>query len=245
LTAQASYTWSHALDEVSNGGVNVYGNDSIAGQVNPSNLRANNYGNADYDVRHSLSAYFVWALPFQFSNKVAQNLLAGWTVSDKLFGRSGLPYTVLDGNAAFAGYGGYLPSQPLGQGATPGMLSCDSPVKSCLDSASFVDSGAGSFTGYESFPTQRRNQYRGPKFFNMDLSVSKNLKLTEKVGFSIGANFFNVLNHANFANPDYYIGSPTFGYIQSTVSVPASPYGSFVGAAASGRIIQLQGKISF
>jgi hypothetical protein len=245
LTAQASYTWSHALDEVSNGGVNVYGNDSIAGQVNPSNLRANNYGNADYDVRHSLSAYFVWALPFQFSNKVAQNLLAGWTVSDKLFGRSGLPYTVLDGNASFAGYGGYLPAQSLGQGATPGMLSCDSPVKSCLDSASFVDSGAGSFTGYESFPTQRRNQYRGPKFFNMDLSVSKNLKLTEKVGFSIGANFFNVLNHANFANPDYYIGSPTFGYIQSTVSVPASPYGSFVGAAASGRIIQLQGKISF
>lgn len=244
FTAQASYTWSHALDEISNGGVNPYGNDSLGGQINPWNLRAN-YGNADYDVRHSLSAYFVWALPFQFSNRAAKNALSGWTLSSKLFGRSGLPYTVLDGNAAFTNYPGSLVAQPLGSGAAPGDLGCSSPLKSCLDSASFVDASVANFPGYATFPTQRRNQYRGPKFFNMDFSMSKNLKLTEKVGFSLGANFYNVLNHPNFANPDYNVGSATFGYIQSTVSVPASPYGSFVGAAASGRIIQLQGKISF
>ena len=46
-----------AIDEVSNGGIFTYG-DSVLGQINPLSLRANNYGNADYDIRHNFSADF-------------------------------------------------------------------------------------------------------------------------------------------------------------------------------------------
>jgi len=70
-------------------------------------------------------------------------------------------------------------------------------------------------------------------------------KVTERMKLGVGANLYNVFNHPNFANPDWYLGDPTFGQILSTVSSPTSPYGSFVGAAASGRIIQLNAKITF
>jgi len=53
-----------------------------------------------------------------------------------------------------------------------------------------------------------------------------------------GANFYNVFNHPNFANPVNGISSGQFGTIQSTVVPPTSPYGKFVGSAVSGRLIQ-------
>src|SRR5262249_52558402 len=50
FTVNAQYTWSHTLDEVSNGGLESYGTSSLLYQWNPQCLRCNNYGNADYDI---------------------------------------------------------------------------------------------------------------------------------------------------------------------------------------------------
>ena len=64
---QVNYTWSHALDEISNGGIlpfNFNTNTSILNPVNPFNLRQN-YGNADYDVRNYFSANYVWSDAFR------------------------------------------------------------------------------------------------------------------------------------------------------------------------------------
>jgi len=79
----------------------------------------------------------------------------------------------------------------------------------------------------------------------MDMQLMKNFKFTEKLTFSVGANAYNILNHPNFHNPDAVGGDSTFGDITSTVGIPASPYGSFVGAAAAPRILQLTGRIVF
>ena len=100
FTVQASYTWSHAIDEVSNGG---YGTLPYNGQQlhsvpdQPNCLRCNNYGNADYDIRSSFSASYVWQTPFKFGNKYVNGALGGWTLSQNFFARTGLPFTVLDG----------------------------------------------------------------------------------------------------------------------------------------------------
>jgi hypothetical protein len=98
---------------------------------------------------------------------------------------------------------------------------------------------------YGSYPTQHRNGYRGPGFFDSDFSVNKSFKLTEKVAFGIGGNFYNVFNHPNFANPDGNITDGTFGQSLSTVAPPTGPYGSFFTGLPSGRIIQVQGKFVF
>ena len=63
VSAHVNYTWSHNIDETSNGGLFQYGfegNNTILGQIYPGNLRASNYGNSDYDIRHLLNADFVF-----------------------------------------------------------------------------------------------------------------------------------------------------------------------------------------
>ena len=100
FTVQASYTWSHAMDEVSNvGQYAVQHHTPSVYQINPVCLRCNNYGNADYDIRNYFSASFVWQTPFKFSNKYMNGALGGWTISQNFFARSGLPTTVIDGNS--------------------------------------------------------------------------------------------------------------------------------------------------
>jgi hypothetical protein len=61
----------------------------------------------------------------------------------------------------------------------------------------------------------------------------------------VGAQFFNVLNHPHFDQPDADIASPTFGSIINPVSSPTSIFGSFLGADASPRLIQLHASITF
>ncbi|HKF20390.1 MAG TPA: hypothetical protein VKE93_02410, partial [Candidatus Angelobacter sp.] len=76
-------------------------------------------------------------------------------------------------------------------------------------------------------------------------SVAKKFRLTERMAFTGGVNFYNVFNHPNFSNPVADINSGSFGQILSTVVPPTSPYGAFVGSAVSGRLIQLTAKVSF
>jgi carboxypeptidase family protein/TonB-dependent receptor-like protein len=226
LSVQANYTWGHALDEVSNGGAFVYGSDSLIGQLNPASLRANNYGNADYDIRHNFTGTFVWEPPHKFSNSIVNGLMGGWSFSSSIFARSGSPYTVLDANTvgAFANYyggAGYFPAQPLGPGATFGQGSCSNPSSQCFDPNAFLDASS---SGYTVFPTQRRNQYRGPGLFDANFSPMKNFNLTERMKLRVGANFYNIFNHPNFYLPNMYLstGDPTVGTIYQSVGGPAS-----------------------
>ena len=129
---QANYTFGHAFDEVSNGGLFTFANGnnkpvSLFPQ-DPNNLR-DNYGPAEYDVRHSLNANYVWELPIKaaLGARGPNLLVSGWQVSGTIFIRSGLPYTVLDflepGNLAAKNYFGLLyavPVSPLVSGPSCG-----------------------------------------------------------------------------------------------------------------------------
>ena len=75
ILAHVNYTHSHALDETSNGGFFSAGATSHQYQINPGSLRANNYGNADYDIRNFFSADYVITPPVKFENKFAKSLL--------------------------------------------------------------------------------------------------------------------------------------------------------------------------
>ena len=117
---QANYTYGHALDEVSNGGLvpfTPYGS-SIYPQ-DPYNLRGS-YGSADYDVRHSLNANYVWELPVKsiLHGHGSDYLTKGWQVSGTIFARTGFPYTVVDfaetGNLAANNFFGTVYAVPVG-----------------------------------------------------------------------------------------------------------------------------------
>jgi hypothetical protein len=73
----------------------------------------------------------------------------------------------------------------------------------------------------------------------------KKIVKAEGFTFQIGANAYNVFNHANFAPPVTDVSSGSFGQIQGAVAPPTSPYGSFQGAAVTQRVLQVHGKITF
>jgi len=253
FTANINYTYSHALDDVSNGGVSPFSiDDSYEYQFNPSSLRAGNYSNSDYDARHNLSASYVWELPYK-SHGILGEVLGGWVVSGTFFAHSGYPFTVTDGlpalvlGNALAGVTG-LPAQWNGTGPT----SCGHPkvvagnVAPCLDPvAQFPVSFNVTETG---FSTTRRNIFRGPHYFNSDFDLLKRFRLTEHSDFAVGANFFNVFNHPNFASPNTDVNgiyNAPFGTITSTAVPATSIYGAFVGSSVSGRVVQLHARIEF
>jgi len=94
---QANYTYGHALDEVSNGGQAPFTAGSSEFPQDPVHLRGS-YGAADYDVRHSLNANYVWQLPVKtvLHGRGPDYLVRGWQVSGTIFARTGFPYTVID-----------------------------------------------------------------------------------------------------------------------------------------------------
>ena len=94
---QINYTYGHALDEVSNGGLGQFAFGSSLSPQDGRNLRGS-YGAADYDVRHSVNGNYVWEVPFKelLHGHSPDALVQGWQVSGTVIARSGLPYTVFD-----------------------------------------------------------------------------------------------------------------------------------------------------
>jgi hypothetical protein len=245
FTVQASYTWSHALDEVSNGGVLAYSTTSLSYQVNPFCLACSNYGNADYDIRNSFNASYVWQMPYKFGNKFANGAFGGWILSQNFFARSGLPFTVMDSTNGFTNYNSsgstpFGPAQVVPGSLYAGQGSCSNGFSICLNPNAFESTSVSG-----AFSTQQRNSYRGPGFFDSDFTINKNFKITERVAFGFGTNFYNIFNHPNFHNPNDVFGGANFGMTTSTTAPPTGPYGSFATGLPSGRIIQFQGKLVF
>ena len=84
FSGQFSYTWSHALDTCSNDCLTeLFGSTGDERfQLNPASLQSLNYSNADYDVRHSLSARYVYTAPAaRLHNSILKGALGGWTAS--------------------------------------------------------------------------------------------------------------------------------------------------------------------
>lgn len=250
-----NYSWSHALDEISNGGFNPFNfgtNTSVLSPQDPFNLRRFNYGNADYDIRQYLSLNYVWTIPFDrvFGSGGGSALWKGWTLAGSLFARSGLPMTVID-NAATS----TLAATNFGNGTSTSAVLFASELtgngqngtctidKQCLNAAAFSPSTATP-TG---FGNQVRNQFRGPRFFDTDLSVMKNTAIPgwENGQLALGIQFFNLFNHPNFDQPVADVANSQFGTVIRTVSVPTSLLGSFLGGDASPRLIELTAKLIF
>jgi hypothetical protein len=264
LSGRVNYTYSHALDDISNGGAlpfSVY--NSIYYQINPYNIR-NDYASADYDSRHSLTASYVYELPFKSGNRALNSAIGGWQLSGTLFAHTGFPFSI-DNGAEVEGLGSSnLFSNILNGGQI--LLQPDfskrnfsnSDVRPCITSpcfgiapsAQYAGLNAGApymFAGAVDFtnPVAGRNAFRGPGFLGGDMSLRKNFKVTERVDFQLGLDAYNFLNHANFAPPGTNTAFGFFGSTLTTQFTPTSPYGAFALAATDMRIAQIQGKITF
>jgi hypothetical protein len=255
LTLTGNYTYSHALDLVSNGGLEQFSYQTTytpVSQLVPSNMASINYGNADYDIRHSTSFQYIWAVPYKPANPMLRTAAAGWSVSGNLFYRGGYPMSIVNSHINSYQLGSQSTSTLLaaltsGSDMTcakkPNAVDINTPV--CFKGDTFAQPTKTSAYTY-GFGNIARNSFRGPHYFNSDLQLNKETRIMEKATFKLGANFFNVLNHANFSAPANNAGTPgSLGAVTSTVTPPSSPYGSFEGSAVSGRVVQIVTSFTF
>lgn len=266
LSGRVNYTYSHALDDLSNGGAlpfSVY--SSLATQIDPYNIR-NDYASADYDTRHSLTASYVYQLPFKNTNRLLNAAVGGWQLSGTLFAHTGFPFSAADnaviaqlaGNNLFSGVlaGGNILLQPLfskrdfsgsdSRTCAPVNTFCfgieaAGPYPAVNPGAPYQFGGPSNFTN----STVGRNAFRGPGFLGGDMSLRKSFQVTERVEFQLGLDAYNFLNHTNFSSPGTNTFFGFFGHTQTTQFSPTSPYGAFALAATDMRIAQIQGKITF
>ena len=189
---QFNYTYGHAFDIISNGGFNQFSADSagsgatsIIHPQDPHNYRLN-YAPADYDVRHSLNANYVWQVPFRkmMGGHGWAPLVEGWQVSGAVFYRTGFPFSVID--SSVNGVNNYntdvlpTPIAPITD------FSCNSESHfgaAGLNSnpcAFAVGYGAPNNTiapGSSTTFGDLRNKFRGPSYWDTDFSFTKNTKI--------------------------------------------------------------------
>jgi len=238
LTTQIHYTWSHALGTIA--------------YENPLNLNGS-YGSLNFDNRHQLAGDLIWTQPHKFDNQVVNALLRDWTFGSKLYLYSGAPFSVTDSKipSQVNSAGGILTplADVLNAGAVGANCGAGNAINApCLSKTSFATYSATSGVA-SAIQTDWGNvapdSFRGPGYFDIDTSLQRDFKIKERATFTLGIQGYNVLNHANFANPTNALSSGAFGQITSTIGPPTSIYGSFQGASVSGRVGVVTGRFTF
>jgi hypothetical protein len=218
---RASYTWSKALDDGDSLNATAAGN--APGLVsNPFDLRAD-WGPATYDVRNVAILDGVWQLPFGRSqrflsggNRFTQGLLGGWTANSIVTLQSGFPFTPqLSYNPSNNG-DTKNPVRPFVNPDFHGSAIVGKPTE-WFNPAAFLAPPPGS--GF--YGNLRRDPLTGPGLATWDFSLFKDTPLHERLHLQLRAEFFNILNHANFNTPNLVVFtpagvSPTAGIVTST-----------------------------
>ena len=194
LAGNAGYTWSRCIDSGSASSGFEQGQFGVYDVYNPKLDR----GLCSYNANQVFTANAIYELPFH-GNRV----VSGWQISPIISRSTGLPINVQNMIIAYqSNFGGSV------EGERPQRVPGCNPLVRKVHSewwnpACFVEMPYGTIgdSGRDSIPN--------PSSFNMDFSLVKNTKLTERTYVQIRAEFFDILNHPNFV-----IGSQA--YLMST-----------------------------
>ncbi len=212
LQMMLSYTWSHSFDDYS--GSNFSDVTLLPGDmVN----QAHNYGPSDFDRRHRFVASYLYNLPdaYHGGSAIARKLANSWSVSGIVTLQSGIPFSIQGSDSLFA-----LTQADLAPGRTVASAIKSGNVADRLN-AYFDTSAFVAPTAYTTdFGTLGRNIIVGPKQINTDLSIMKNIPVTESQRVEFRAEFFNLFNNVNWQIPVNTVTSYNFGQIVATTTGP-------------------------
>jgi hypothetical protein len=192
LQFNASYTWSHSIDEASRNNNGIVVQDS----TNILSSRAD----SDFDARNRFVVNAIYDLPFQ-----GNRLVNGWELAPILSFQSGNPFNIIVNNTAITGSGGLRPNLIGTPIITGNPLS---PTGWFGNPSVFVAPG-------NAFGNVGRNSFVGPGFSDVDLALIKNTKISERMNLQLRADAFDLLNHPNYGQPNGTVG-PNLGIITST-----------------------------
>ncbi|MGO9083697.1 MAG: carboxypeptidase regulatory-like domain-containing protein [Candidatus Sulfotelmatobacter sp.] len=231
LNMVMGYTYAHALDDV---GANW---DFGAGYGLPQDSTnvAKEYASSDFDIRQRLTVSLTYAIP---GKKGAGQMLEGWEINSVATLASPQPWGPIDLSSDLTGLGGLPVSPPQAtpmrwdffgkpsdfkSGPVPLPFFSGTSNPACVADATTAGmlASLGAWGCYAkgnsvmippafgSFGTMGRNLFPDSGFKNLDFSIAKNWHFGERLRAQFRAEFFNILNHPNFANP--YGGQNGFG----------------------------------
>lgn len=198
-------------------------------------------GPSDFDVRHNFVASGLWELPiFRNRNDAVGNVLGGWQLSGILTAHTGFPWTPVVGQCISTRGPSICPVRPV---SYRGGAGDDASNDAFINGTNFPGGGSAFFStaapvGFQ-LPGIGRNSFRGPRYFNVDMTASKKFGLSsllkEGTSFEIRANFFNVFNLLNLQ---------PFNFNSASTNVTSALFGRAERGLA-GRVVEIQGRFSF
>ena len=212
VTSVVNFVWSRSLDNSSDG------EDFVpnAAQPNDSNNPQLEYGPSNFNIKRRLTWNFAYELPKMGGSW--QRLKNGWGINSVLTLQDGQPFHLnYNFEDDYSGSGNgfdrpdvvgpiqYHPSDPL---SFVDLSSFAIPCQLTTIAQTADPNGTGvtgtaqdCVPGTRHFGNMGRNSLRGPSFKEWNFAIYKTTAITERLNMQFRADFFNVLNHPNFANP--------------------------------------------
>ncbi|MGB7584557.1 MAG: carboxypeptidase regulatory-like domain-containing protein [Terriglobales bacterium] len=248
LQLNVSYTYSHSIDDASDGG--IFGDGGILNAYDFPAFRAS----SNFDQRHTFTTSAIYDLPFFKGSGVSNKLLGGWELSGIGAWQTGTPFSAYNGSANpdNAGLG-----NGVAAGAGAGQSYADVISNPYQNIPQFdPSSGFGPFIANPNafanpvgltLGDAGRNSLRNPGHWNIDMALFKHFPIKESMAFEFRAEAFNIFNHVEYGplggDQGGAAGSAGFSSGTSTF-VPGSNFLQ-VGSAYSPRILQLGAKFIF
>jgi len=266
FTFVGGYTYSHSLDDV---GANWDFGAGLGLPSNNNNLPAE-YASSDFDIRNRFTFSGTYDIP---GKKGYGQILEGWQLNSIVTLESAQPFGVMDAGTDVSQTGEfndrwdffgnpkdftstpvgipfYAPGTPM-----PGACTADAASVGAMASlAAFGCYASGNSVmippAFGTFGTMGRNIFRDTGFRNWDFSVAKNWKFRERFGAQFRAEFFNFLNHPNFANPfggqnGWAHNDPSTGSFGCSCATPDVAASNPVIGSGGSRAVQLGLKLLF
>lgn len=264
----ASYTYGKSLDNASGGSDSTgEARDTVNIAGDQTDNRANR-GVSDFDRTHRFALSYLWDLPrpgFAARSTLARWLLSDWQLAGIVTAMSGSPIDIVDGGAgSFYGLNGGnngLMRPNWSPGATVDTATNNVPAGYFFNPAAFarpvvvqgriIPSSNGTATAGAAgtdFGNVGRNVLRGPWQRNMDLAVIRRFPIGELKNIELRAEFFNVFNISNYANPVSNLSAVPAASIDAvTGQIIGDPgdFGRIISTSSNPRLVQLAVKFNF
>ena len=253
LQLQANYRWSKSIDQLS-----YEGPGFVTNQTFPQDNRTER-GPSDFDVRHYFNFSGLYELPFfRHRNDFVGKLLGGFGITGLVTARTGFPFTpVVGGCTSTPGGPSLCPVRPQGY---RGPTDIDTSDDAFITGSNFPGGGAPFFVVFDlpnnsvAPPGIGRNSFRGPSYFNVDMSLVKHTRLGGFLGESsdleLRANFFNVFNQLNLKTFAFGSDATTIGFFDPRGAnepgvLTNNPRFGIATEGLAGRVVELQARFRF
>lgn len=236
LQLRGVYTWSKSLDDGDSLSTAV-GANSPAFVMFPLNPKLD-WGRSNFDARQAATINATYDLPFGRGKKFGggsrawtDRALSGWSIASVVTVQTGFPFTPQLGFNPTGNGDSRNPIRPSWNPAFTGPVIVGSPGEYYNPSA-FITPATGTYGNVG------RNSLQGPGLTTFDLSALKNFAMTERVKLQFRSEFFNLLNHTNFATPNPVV-------FTAANSAPSSTAGIISATSTTSRQIQFGLKLLF